>query len=234
MKYRSVIFDLDGTLVNTIADIASSMNHALALHGFPERAAEEYKKIVGWGIKKLAWEALPPEARAENSPDGTSSSALAEAVAADAAQFYAEKPLVHSEPYPGIPELLAELKRKRLRIAVLTNKPDPVARLVVEGLFPGTFDSIRGDTPGAPRKPDPAITWEILVEFGCTPGETIFMGDSEIDMETARNAGCFPLGVSWGYRPRETLEGTTSLREGAALIIDHPLELLDLLSGSKL
>jgi phosphoglycolate phosphatase len=237
MKYRCVIFDLDGTLVNTIGDIADSMNRALALHGFPEIPAEEYKKIVGWGIKKLAWAALPVELRAQpgGEPLPTNSTlvnqtvaeaiaARAEAVAADAVKFYAEKPLVHSKPYPGIPELLAELKRKKVRCAVLTNKPDPVARLVVEGLFPGIFDCIRGDMQGAPRKPDPACVWEILVELGCTPAETVFVGDSEIDMETARNTGSFPLGVSWGYRPRETLEAAK-----AALIIDSPEEFLSLL-----
>jgi phosphoglycolate phosphatase len=221
MKYRCVIFDLDGTLVDTIADIAASMNRALALHGFPGRMAEEYKKIVGWGITKLAWAALPAGVRAE-----ASGPAAAEAIAADAAKFYAEKPLVYSKPYPGIRELLAELPGKKICGAVLSNKPDPVTALVVEGIFPGVFACIRGDRPGTKRKPDPAAAWEILVELDCTPGETIFMGDSEIDMQTARNTGCFPLGVSWGYRPRETLQAA-----GAALIIDSPAGLLDLINS---
>ncbi|GHT67693.1 phosphoglycolate phosphatase [Spirochaetia bacterium] len=225
MKYRCVIFDLDGTLVDTIGDIAASMNRSLALHGFPERAVEEYKKIVGWGIKKLALGALP----AGISTGADDRTALAEVIAADAAKFYAEKPLVHSKPYPGIPELLAELGRKKIPAAVLSNKPDPVTALVVGGLFPGRFARIRGDIPGAPRKPDPTAAWEILVELGCTPGETILMGDSEIDMESAHNIGCFPLGVSWGYRPRETLEAA-----GAALIIDSPEELLDLIRDIKM
>ncbi|GHV12064.1 phosphoglycolate phosphatase [Spirochaetia bacterium] len=220
MKYRCIIFDLDGTLVDTIGDIAASMNRALVLHGFPGRVAEEYKKIVGWGIKKLAWAALPAEAQSEET---------AALLAADAAGFYAEKPLVYSKPYPGIPELLAELGRKKIRCAVLSNKPDPVTALVVEGLFPGAFACIRGDRPGSKRKPDPATAWEILADLGYTPGETIFMGDSEIDMETARNIGCFPLGVSWGFRPRETLEAA-----GAARIIDSPKELLDLIQDTRI
>jgi phosphoglycolate phosphatase len=216
MKYRCVIFDLDGTLVNTIGDIAASMNYALALHGYPPLPAEEYKKITGWGIKKLALAALPEPARKEET---------AVLLAAEAQRFYAEQPLEYSKTYPGIQELVAELGRKKIRTAVLSNKPDPVARMVVEGLFfRGTFGAIQGEVPGVPRKPDPAAAWELLVELGCTPRETILMGDSEIDMETARNIGCFPLGVSWGFRPRETLETA-----GAALIIDHPLELLKLL-----
>jgi phosphoglycolate phosphatase len=223
VKYRCVFFDLDGTLVDTIGDIAASMNRALALHGFPEVPEGEYKKLVGWGIQKLALAALPAEVQAQEAAP-----AAAQKVAADAAKFYAEKPLVYSKPYPGIPELLAELGRKKIRCAVLSNKPDPVTALVVEGLFPGSFACICGDRPGAKRKPDPAAAWEILTEFGCTPGDTIFMGDSEIDMETARNIGCFPLGVSWGYRPRETLEAA-----GAALIIDSPAELLGLIRDIK-
>jgi phosphoglycolate phosphatase len=108
---------------------------------------------------------------------------------------------------------------------VLTNKPDPVAALVVNGLFPsGSFDLVLGEKPGLPRKPDPASTWEILTELGRTPRETIFMGDSEIDMETARAADCHALGVSWGYRERAALEAA-----GADRIIDAPEQLLPLL-----
>jgi phosphoglycolate phosphatase len=220
MRFKCVIFDLDGTLVDTIEDIAASMNRALEVHGFPPAPLGEYPKIVGWGIKKLAYLALPAGVR-----EGEAGETTAAAVARDAARFYAEKPLVRSRPYPGISRILAELRGKNIKTAVLTNKPDPVARLVIEGLFSfDSFDAVYGERPGVPRKPDPASAWDILLELDRTPRETIFVGDSEIDMETAHAAECHALGVSWGFRPREVLE-----RAGADRIIDRPEELLGLL-----
>ena len=214
VKYKGVIFDLDGTLVDTIQDIAASMNRALSLHGFPELPAESYKERVGWGIKRLAFLSLPDDARNDQT---------AALVAADSARFYAETPLVHSRPYPGILELVGELGRKKIKMVVLTNKPDPVAQKVMAGLFPqGSFSSVRGEVAGRPRKPDPACVWEMLIEMDVTPADVIFAGDSEIDVETAVASGCFPLGVSWGYRPVQTIE-----QAGARWIIEKPEELLD-------
>lgn len=216
VKYRCVIFDLDGTLVDTLGDIAASMNRALEGRGFPPLPPEAYKEIVGWGIKRLAFNALPQEDRNDET---------AALVAGDAQRFYAEQPLAHSRPYPGMADLAAELRRRKIRRAVLSNKPDQVCRLVAEGLFPrGSFDLVQGELPGLARKPDPAGAWELLVQLDLTPREAILMGDSEIDMETAVNTGCFPLGVSWGFRSRETLE-----KAGAARIIGRPEELLEML-----
>jgi phosphoglycolate phosphatase len=216
LKYSGVIFDLDGTLVDTLEDIAASMNWALKLRGFPELPAGEYREKVGWGINRLAFLSLPEEARSEKT---------AALVAADAARFYAETPLVHSRLYPEIPELIGALKKNRIKTAVLTNKPDGAAQKVIAGLFsPGSFDYVQGEISGRKRKPDPACVWELLVEFDLTPANMIFAGDSEIDMETAIASGCFPLGVSWGYRSRETV-----MQAGARRIIENPLELLELL-----
>ncbi|MDR0997754.1 MAG: HAD family hydrolase [Treponema sp.] len=216
MKYRCVIFDLDGTLVDTLEDIAASMNRALEGRGFPPLGLEAYKKIVGWGIGRLAFNALPEQNRNEETV------AL---VAGEARRFYTEKPLIHSRPYPGMADLAAELRRRKIRTAVLSNKPDSLCQTVVEGLFPrGTFDLVQGEISGLPRKPDPTIAWDMLVQLERTPRETIFMGDSEIDMETAIKAGSFPLGVDWGFRSRETLE-----KSGAARIIGKPEELLGML-----
>jgi phosphoglycolate phosphatase len=202
--------------VDTLDDIAISTNRALEAHRFPPVKREAYTDIVGWGIKRLAFQALPPAARDEKT---------VEEVAADAVRFYAEEPLAYSRPYPGLPELVAELRRQRIKTAVLTNKPDPVAQLVIEGLFPPhSFDIVQGDLPGRPRKPDPASTWEILMRLDSTPRNTIFAGDSEIDMETAKAAECHALGVSWGFRSREVLE-----KAGAQRIIDSPRELLGLI-----
>ena len=214
LKYLGLIFDLDGTLVDTLEDIAASMNRALSHRGFPELPSDEFREKVGWGIKRLAFLSLPEEARNEET---------AALVAADAAAFYADNPLVSSRPYPGILELISALKLKKIKTAVLTNKPDPVAHKVIAGLFsPGSFDMVRGEIFGGIRKPDPACVWEILVELDLMPASIIFMGDSEIDMETAVSSGCFPLGVSWGYRPTEIIN-----KAGARRIIDKPEELMD-------
>ena len=216
LKYRGVIFDLDGTLVDTLDDIAVSMNRALKLRGFPELEAEEYREKVGWGIKRLTFLSLPPDARSEETV------AL---VAADSAGFYAELPLVYSKVFPGIPELISALRSKKIKTTVLSNKPDPVVQKVIAGLFPpGSFDIVQGEIFGKPHKPDPACVWEILAELDITPANIIFTGDSDIDMETALSSGCFPLGVSWGYRPVEII-----VKAGAKRIMENPMELLELL-----
>ena len=221
MRYSSnskfgVIFDCDGTLVDTLEDIAAAMNRSLNLHGFPPVPLEKYPAMVGWGIVKLAQLALPEEARSDET---------IQAAAADAVRIYNEQPLIKTKPYPGMRELAAELKSRKIKTAVLSNKPDPVLAQVIEGLFPaGTFNAVRGERPGGTRKPDPALVWDLLVELNMSPHNTLFMGDSEIDIETARNAGCYPLGVNWGYRTREELEAA-----GAARIIDRPDEVWELL-----
>ena len=221
MKYRCVLFDLDGTLVDTIEDIAGAMNRALKRHGFPALPLERFPGMVGRGIGRLALDSLPADAKNEET---------AAEVAADAARFYAERPLDHSKPYPGIMELVKALVEMKVRTAVISNKPDAVTRLVVEGIFPaGSFRVIQGEKTGVPRKPDPASVWEILVSLDGTPRETILAGDSEVDVETARNAGCFALGVSWGFRPRRILE-----EAGAALIVDTPKEILALIRETRI
>jgi phosphoglycolate phosphatase len=224
MKYNCVIFDLDGTLVDTIRDIAEYMNKALVFHGFPPVPLEKYPSMVGWGIKKLARAALG------ESKNETAAEEIVEKVVAAALRFYEEVPFVYSKPYPGIPETVSELAKKHIRMAVISNKPDPVTRLVIEGLFPGNpFRVVRGEIPGVPRKPDPAAVWELLVQMDRTPRETVFVGDSEIDMETARNVGCFALGVSWGFRPRNVIE-----QAGAKMIIDRPGEILALIQDTRM
>jgi phosphoglycolate phosphatase len=216
MKYHCVLFDLDGTLVDTVADIALSMNRALEETGFSPRKKADYPALIGRGIKNLALDCLPAKARNEKN---------AARVAETAARLYQERPVVHSKPYPGIPELLSELSRWKIHRAVLSNKPDPVARMVIDRLFPpGSFDLVQGELPGIPRKPDPGAAWDMLVQLGQTPRETILVGDSEVDMETARNIGCFPLGVSWGFRSPQILQ-----QAGAARIITDPREIVDLI-----
>ena len=219
MKYQCIIFDCDGTLVDTLEDIASSMNQSLVKHGFPAVPAEKYRDMVGWGIIRLAELALPEEARTDETITK---------VAACAQRFMDEQPAEQylSRPYPGLRELVAELSQlKKISTAVLSNKPDSVLLRLMDDLFgPKAFDVVCGLRPGIIPKPDPQSVWEILAELGKNPHDTIFMGDSEIDMETGRNAGCYPLGVSWGFRSRLTLE-----KAGAARIIDKPEELWEII-----
>ena len=225
MKRKGVIFDLDGTLVDTLGDIAACMNKALEKHGFPVLETASYRDKVGWGIRRLASLCLEDCLRINsNNPESPEkSSAL---LAEDAMAFYSQAPLVFTKPYPGILELVAELKQKKIKTAVLTNKPNPITQLVVAGLFPDTsFNLVQGEVFGQPRKPDPASVWELLVEMDMNPADVIFVGDSEVDIETAVSSGCFPLGVSWGYRSRETI-----INAGARHIIDRPEEILELLT----
>ena len=216
MRHKGVIFDLDGTLVDTLEDISIPMNKALELHGYPVIETEKYREKLGWGIRRLAFLCLPEDARQDE---------IVARIADDAALLYAENPVGHSRPYPGMPELVAALRRKKIKTAVLTNKPEATARHVVDTLFPqGSFDCVNGISGDKPHKPDPACVWELLVDLSLTPADIIFIGDSEVDMETAVSSGCYALGASWGFRSRQTLE-----KAGARLIIDRPEELLELL-----
>ena len=217
MKYRCVIFDCDGTLVDTLEDIAAAMNLALVEHGFPVVALEKYRDIVGWGIIRLAELALPQEARTKETIRQVSNYAR---------QLMEEQPFENSlaKPYPGIRELLAELQSRKIKTAVLSNKPDTVLHRLMAEMFPRhAFNTVCGLRPDTPPKPDPSLVWELLADMGINPHEAVLMGDSEIDMETAINAGCYPLGVNWGFRSRATLETA-----GAARIIDTPGDLFNL------
>ena len=226
MKYKCVIFDCDGTLLDTLEDIAAAMNQSLILHGFTPAPLVKYRDMVGWGTIRLAELALPEDARTADN---------IQAVGACAQRLMDEQSVEKylAKPYPGIRELLTELsglrQAKKIATAIMSNKPDSVLCRLIDVLFgPHTFDMVSGLRPGMTPKPDPQAVWEILAEMGKNPGDTIFMGDSEIDIETARNSGCYPLGVSWGFRSRSTLEAA-----GAARIIDRPEELWELLVPSS-
>jgi phosphoglycolate phosphatase len=222
MRFKCIIFDLDGTLADTLGDIAAAMNHALEARGFGALSLGSYAQIVGNGLRNLAREALPPSARDAETVD---------AAYRDALDYYREHPADHTKLYPGIAELIAELqgradRRSRIKTAVLSNKSDPLTQMVIGRLFPPQcFDLVFGDRQAFPRKPDPASTWDIITELDASPRETLFVGDSEIDLATARAAECNFLGVAWGFRGRQALEAA-----GADRIIDHPGELLELLA----
>jgi len=218
VKYKSVIFDCDGTLIDTIEDISGAANEALQELGYPTLPVKSYLERVGWGVFRLAELSLPEAERSKENIDR-----LAPVIQRYMAERAESRSL--AKAYPGIPRLLAELKSKKIKIAVMSNKPDAVLRQIMKDFFsPVVFDAVCGLQPGSAPKPDPASTWEMLAEMGQSPHETIFVGDSEIDIQTARNSGCYPLGVTWGFRSRTVLESA-----GAARIIDNPDEIWDLI-----
>jgi phosphoglycolate phosphatase len=219
-KFKSVVFDLDGTLVDTIADIAFFMNKALALRDLPLVPEKDYNRLVGWGMKQLAFNALPLEMQWSAEAD-----ALSAELAADATRFYGETPIIKTKPYAGIQELLVEVKRREFKTAVLSNKPDAMARVVASAIFPqGSFDVVRGEIAGKPRKPAPEPVWDILMDLDLSPRDTVFLGDSEIDIETALASGCHAVGAGWGFRGVDAL-----VKAGAERVIDKPSDLLEIL-----
>jgi len=232
MKYKCIIFDCDGTLLNTLCEIARAMNKALETRGFPVIPQEQYRDMVGWGIYRLAELALPQQSRTKENIK------LLGDCASGIMKETQDENLTRGEtsgtkPYPGIQEMLIELsslkisKSKKIALAVLSNKPDAVLRGLMSKFFSFiNFDAVSGMREGIAPKPDPSAVWELLTEIDVLPQDTIFAGDSEIDIETARNAGCYPLGVSWGFRSRAVLETA-----GAAKIIDKPSQLTDLLEA---
>lgn len=206
------IFDLDGTLLNTLGDIADALNVALRAAGLPERTLEEVRMMVGNGLSNVCKEALP----AGFDP--------AEAAAVEAqfrAEYFAHL-MVRTAPYPGINDLLETMRLSGVPMAVLSNKPDGPAKELVVHFFPETFAHIQGERPDLARKPDPEGLCFILDRFEAKPEEALYIGDSEVDLATAINAGVKPILCSWGFRGREGLE-----EAGAEYIIDSPQEVLN-------
>jgi len=204
-----VIFDLDGTLLDTIGDLAAACNAALALRGLPQHDRAGYCSLVGNGVRKLVERALPEALRTPR----TVESALQDFLA-----YYSAHIDIHTEPYAGIPELLDVLRGRGIRLAVASNKcHEGVVRLIGR-FFPDTpFEAVFGQRPGVPLKPDPAVVREIVAGCGVRPDRTLFVGDSGVDMQTATAAGVRPVGVAWGFRSREEL-----VESGAWRLIDSP------------
>ena len=195
--YKTVVFDLDGTLLNTIDDLADAGNRVCAARGWPQHTVEEYKYFVGNGIPKLVERFSPPEAR---TPDQ-----LADTLAAFQADYGAHL-RDKTAPYPGMPALLVRLKAAGVQLAVFSNKADPLARQVVADYFDAAlFDAVRGALPGVPTKPAPQGTLALMQAIGADPAATLYVGDSNVDVDTAHNAGLPCCGVLWGFRTRQEL-----------------------------
>ena len=195
--YKTVVFDLDGTLLNTIDDLADAGNRVCAARGWPQHTVEEYKYFVGNGIPKLVERFSPPEARTP--------AVLADTLAAFQADYGAHL-RDKTAPYPGMPALLARLKAAGVQLAVFSNKADPLARQVVADYFDAAlFDAVRGALPGVPTKPAPQGTLALMQAIGADPAATLYVGDSNVDVDTAHNAGLPCCGVLWGFRTRQEL-----------------------------
>lgn len=208
--FDAVLFDLDGTLNNTLEDIAVAMNRALALHGLPGWETDEYKYLVGNGVKVLAQRAV----RDRQDRAG--------AVGAEYQRYYEAHSTVHTAPYPGIPELLHVLTAEGKKLCVLSNKPDADTKKVIAHFYPGIpFDAIQGQVPDIPVKPDPAGALAIAEKLGIPPERFLYLGDTKVDMSCAVRAGMYPVGVLWGFRTAEELT-----ENGAKLLIKEPMELM--------
>ncbi len=207
---KAVLFDLDGTLLNTLDDLTDSVNYALTRFGYPLRKPEEIRRFLGNGSKALIGRSLP-----ENIDGG-----ILEEVHAVYLARYTDHAQIKTGPYEGIPELLNELKKQDIKIAVISNKGDEQVKALTSKFFPQA-DFAAGERPGIPRKPNPQSILEVLDCFQVSPKEAIYVGDSEVDIQTARNAGMRAVAVGWGFRDREEL-----LKHAPDLLLSHPSDLL--------
>lgn len=209
MPYKAAIFDLDGTLIDSVRDIAESMNRSLAAMGFPIHPVEQYNYFIGEGVQVLVERALPAGAR-----DEASVKKFMDGYRLD----YLQNWNVHTTIYPGIPEFLHRMVAAGIPMGVLSNKPDLATRKCVEHFFPDIpFIYVAGQRDGIPRKPDPLPALEIATAMNLPPEQCAFIGDTAVDMQTAVAAGMFPAGVSWGFRTEEEL-----ITHGARLIAHTP------------
>ncbi|MFO0910469.1 MAG: HAD family hydrolase [Isosphaeraceae bacterium] len=216
MPFRAVVFDLDGTLLNTLDDIAAAANTVLAETGFPTHPVESYREFIGRGVSILFQRALPETARD------------AETIVRCVNGFQVAYGVLWNHltrPYDGIPALLDELTARATILTLLSNKPDDFTQQCArQYLAAWPFRVVIGASDRIPRKPDPTGVFELAAQVGLPPREFVYVGDSAVDMETATRAGMYPVGVSWGFRPVSELR-----QAGARAIIETPNQLLDLL-----
>ncbi len=216
MKLRACLFDLDGTLLDTLRDLAESMNSVLQERGVPTHAIEAYRYLIGDGVRMLVTRALPDHAR---------DPATIDAALADYRRAYAAHWNVHTRPYDGIPELLDALVARGIVLGILSNKPHAMTVKCVDGfLAQWPFACVLGQRDDVARKPDPAGALEAAARMCVAPAEVLYLGDTATDMMTARAAGMFAVGATWGFRPESEL-----LAAGAQAIIHRPVEVLSLL-----
>ncbi|MCF7928828.1 MAG: HAD-IA family hydrolase [Spirochaetales bacterium] len=211
-----VIFDLDGTLLNTLGDIAAAVNTMLSSRGYEGYSQESYKQMVGHGMRNLVISALPPDA---SSDEEEINSALEEMM-----DYYRAHPADYTQPYPGIYEMLEKLAADSVPMAIYSNKADELVQRAVSLRLEGIpFKAVRGAKPGAPKKPDPYVALELARSLGSEPPRIWYLGDSGVDMQTAVHAGMRAVGVLWGFRGRKELS-----EAGAEHLIESPDQFLQL------
>lgn len=214
MKYQLVIFDMDGTILDTLTDLKNAINYALTEHGFPERTLEEVRMFVGNGLSMLVKRAVPPICSREQM----------EAVSASFNAYYPVHCTENTRPYEGILDLIRELRARGLKTAVVSNKPDYGVQGLVEEFFPNCFDAAVGDREGYQKKPAPDSVNEVLSRLQIDRSRAVYVGDSDVDLETARNAGLPCISVEWGFRSHEFL-----IEHGALTLVTKPQQILDLI-----
>ncbi len=214
---KAVLFDLDGTLVNSLYDLADSTNYALQHFGFPVQETEKYKYFVGDGMPKLIERALPENAR---------NKATIKSVLDCFMAYYREHYLDKTVAYDGIAEVVSNLRKQGIKVAVISNKADEMAKIVTNKLFGDVFSAVYGKREGYPAKPDPTLTLEVIRDLGVEPCECVFIGDSGMDMAVAKNAGTLAIGVLWGFRKEDELKSN-----GADFIAKTPECITKIIEG---
>ncbi|MDR1656408.1 MAG: HAD family hydrolase [Deltaproteobacteria bacterium] len=209
MTYRAAIFDLDGTILNTLDDLADSLNAALVYLKLPALELETVRQMIGHGLNNLI----------ETACDGR---CPVEILKVNFKNEYRQRQLNKTVPYPGIRNLFERLADRRWALGVLSNKDHENTKTIVEHYFPGAFQIVQGALPDLPLKPDPAAVIEMVKNLEAAPRETIYVGDSAVDILTAKNANLTPLGAAWGFRTKTEL-----IEAGAAAVFDRPIDILE-------
>ena len=214
-RFQSVLFDCDGTLLNTIDDLAAAGNHVCSLHGWAPYSIDEYKRKVGNGQRVLASRIVPEDVAANDD--------LVNEVYEEFCAFYAQHKEDHTGPYPGIVEAVSRLAEHGIKMGVLTNKDQEAAQVLVDRHFAGLLPVVQGRVDGIPAKPDPAMTNALMERLGADPLTTLMVGDTSVDVASGVNAGIDACGVLWGFRDRAELEDA-----GARWVVATPAELVAL------
>lgn len=211
MRYKLVIFDLDGTVLNTIGGLTHAVNAALAMNGIAPKDTDEVKAMIGNGTRKLIERSLA------SVPSGDK---LFEKVYSDYSKFYLENCSYDTFPYEGVPEMLKALREHGIKCAVVTNKPDAAAKKLIEENFGELILETHGNVPEVPVKPDPTFVYKTMESLGASSSETVYIGDSDVDIKTGIAAGIDYISVDWGFRSRDFL-----IENGAGLIFSDPASL---------